>query len=151
MKIENTVRGIVVHDGKLLSFRLAPPADTFWCLPGGRVEPNGEDLYQSMEREMVEETGIKPDIGKLLFVHQFFGNDDKIRIEFFFEIKNGADYLNIDLSKTTHGFELTETAFLEPATTDKRLLPAFLKESVPQFIKEGADAWQTKVVITKAD
>ena len=31
----------------------------------------GESLLDGLRREMIEETGVKPEIGKLLFVQQF--------------------------------------------------------------------------------
>ncbi|HYH75229.1 MAG TPA: hypothetical protein VD735_04695, partial [Candidatus Saccharimonadales bacterium] len=38
-------------------------------------------------------------------------------IEFFFNVKNVEDYLNIDLSKTTHGeLEIAEIGFVDPAS-----------------------------------
>jgi len=125
------VRGIIVVDGKMLSIRHRDynsdgPKD-FWCTFGGGVE-ECEPLLSALERELVEETGIKPDIGQLLYVQQFKGKyagKDEDHIEFFFFIKNPRDYLKIDLSKTSHGEkEIAEYAFIDPSAHN--VLPEFL-------------------------
>lgn len=138
-----SVRGIALHDGKLLCVRLRPyegkiraEGGDYWCLPGGGLEDN-EALLDGIEREMLEETGIKPVIGKLLYVHQF-AFDGKEHLEFFFHITNGGDYLHIDLAKTTHGEkELAEIDFIDP--TAVRVLPTFLATDPLQAIAESDD------------
>jgi 8-oxo-dGTP pyrophosphatase MutT (NUDIX family) len=90
------VRGIVVHNSKLLCFQLGAydgkPAVDFWSVPGGGVDP-GEGLIPALEREMIEETGI--------------------------------DYLAIDLSKTSHGQkEIAKLGFIDAAK--ETVLPEFL-------------------------
>lgn len=62
------VRAVIEHDDKYLFVR-NKVSEGFWCLPGGGVE-KGEDIITALKREMIEETGIEPVIGNLLFVHQ---------------------------------------------------------------------------------
>lgn len=126
-----SVRGIAVLGGKLLCVRLKPYPGAmqgeydFWCLPGGGVD-DGEPVLDAFKREMVEELGVEPKIGRLLYVHQFIRKDkNKDMLEFFFHIENAEDYRDIDLAKTTHGAaEIEAIAFVDPATT--HILPEFL-------------------------
>jgi ADP-ribose pyrophosphatase YjhB (NUDIX family) len=123
-----TVRGIIVKDGRVLAQELTPGSDgkkrDYWCTPGGGLEPN-ESLLDGLRREMIEETGVEPVIGKLLFVQQY-EDDEKEFIEFFFHITNADAYETIDLAATTHGLEEIENVeFIDAATHN--LLPAFLQ------------------------
>lgn len=131
------VRGIIFKDGKLLAQQLTPGSDgkarDYWCTPGGGID-EGESLHDALHREMIEETGIVPKIGKLLFIQQFH-DGTKEQLEFFFHIENPQDYETIDLAATSHGLaEIRNVAFINPATTT--IMPAFLKTLNIQFYLE---------------
>jgi len=122
------VRGIIMKDGKLFAQQLTPDHNgserEFWCTPGGGLD-KGELLVAGLTREMVEETGVIPDIGKLLFVQQF-SDDRGQQLEFFFHIKNANDYETIDLSTTSHGeLEIKDFGFVDLKTYN--VLPSFLQ------------------------
>ncbi len=131
-----TVRGIVFKEGKILAQQLKPDADgmerDYWCTPGGGLEA-GESLYQGLSREMIEETGIAPIIGKLLFVQQY-ADHQKEYLEFFFHIENPEDYHTIDLTATSHGeLEIKHVDFISPA--QHNILPVFLQDTdIAQYI-----------------
>lgn len=138
MKREIKVRGIAILGGKLLCVQLTPynnltaERETFWCLPGGTLD-DGEGLEAALKREMVEELGVKPKIGRLLYVQQF-DHKGVDYLEFFFLIENPEDYQNIDLSKTEYGEkEIRTVDFIDPKTA--HVLPEFLStEDLPAFI-----------------
>ena len=123
-------RGIILHEGKLLVVKHAGGRD-FYALPGGHLD-FGEDPKECMKRELIEELGIAPDIGKLLYVHTFIQNDDKQTIEFFFEITNDADYLLHAEKEKTHAHEIDECVWIE-CTSDVRILP----EKIGKDFREG--------------
>lgn len=121
------VRGIIFKDGTLLAQQLTLGSDgiirDYWCTPGGGLD-DGESLHAGLHREMIEETGIAPKIGKLLFIQQFH-DGKKEQLEFFFHIENPDDYVTIDLAATSHGeAEITAVEFIDPTTAN--LLPNFL-------------------------
>lgn len=123
-----TARGIIAKNGQIFCVRQRHYDKTindFWCLPGGKLEA-GESLTDCVRRELVEELGVEPEVGKLLAIQQF-GDSSEESIEFFFEITNPGDYQKIDLAKTSHGQdELVEYGFIDPSTVDIR--PDFLKK-----------------------
>jgi ADP-ribose pyrophosphatase YjhB (NUDIX family) len=58
--------GVAVVDGRLLLVqRATEPQAGRWTVPGGRVEP-GETLTAAVEREILEETGLRVRCGSFL-------------------------------------------------------------------------------------
>ncbi|MCL4357745.1 NUDIX domain-containing protein [Patescibacteria group bacterium] len=125
------VRGLIYKNNKLFGQKLHNSSGDWWCTPGGGVDPM-ESLHDALTREMIEETGIKPTMGRLVLVQQFatkgntsHGEDEQL--EFFFLIENADDYNVIDLESTSHGkLEVAEFGFVDP--TDKNMLPAILQK-----------------------
>jgi len=127
MKRRIAVRAIIVHEGKLLCATLHTDNGTadYWSTIGGGVNP-GESLIPALTREVIEETGIKPSIGNLLYVTQFKTSNTE-HLEFFFHVTNSGDFLNIDLSKTSHGYlEIDRISYID--TKRETVLPKFLSK-----------------------
>lgn len=120
------VRGIIYRDGKLLVTKFRQEDDSeseHWGTFGGGLDV-GESIADGLYREMIEETGIAPKIGKLLFIQQFH-DGEKEQFELFFHIENSEDYSEIKLEETSHGLlELTRSEFVDPKSSF--VLPAFL-------------------------
>ena len=69
------VGAVVTVDGHLLLVeRARPPGVGLWTVPGGRVEPR-ETLQESVEREVLEETGLVVSCGPLIGWVQRMGTD----------------------------------------------------------------------------
>ena len=76
---------------------------------------------------MVEETGVAPKIGRLLYVQQYREDDGTELIEFFFHITNADDYETVNLAETSHGeIEVARNAFIDPNA--ETVLPTFLQD-----------------------
>ena len=125
-------RGIMYRDGKILVTKHKNDDGgeaEYWATFGGGLDPQ-ESLHDGLYREMIEETGIAPKIGKLLFIQQLDGEEGDVtkeHLEFFFLVENAEDYETIDLAATTHGaLELVRSEFRDPKTS--YILPAFLSE-----------------------
>ncbi len=124
------VRAIIFKDGKLLAnkFHTEGGESAYWATPGGGLDPH-ESLTDGLVREIIEETGITPKLGRLLFVQQFHSDrpDRSEELEFFFLVTNPQDFAEIILTETTHGAkELTRCEFISPK--EEHLLPAFLRD-----------------------
>jgi ADP-ribose pyrophosphatase YjhB (NUDIX family) len=120
------VRGIILHDEKLLVVEHAH--SNFMALPGGHLE-FGEDAITCLKRELIEELGIEPKIGKLLYINTFIDNKDKKQyVEFFFEIENGESYLDIEKLNRTHAHELAEIVWISRSDNINILPEALSKD-----------------------
>ncbi len=114
-KIIIVCRAVIVDGGKMLLVENSK--NNFYCPSGGKME-FGEDPRQTLEREIIEEIGVKPEIGKLLYINTF--NDGEAQAtEFFYEVLNNADYKNIENLKGTHSFELSKIAWLDRSSEEK--------------------------------
>lgn len=113
-------RGVILHEEKMLVVRHAHDA-SFAAFAGGKLE-YGEDVLECMQRELFEELGVRPILGRLLYVRSFIDTDDNQSIEFFFEIRNGEDYLNTEELARSHAHELAEIIWVDK-NTDMRILP----------------------------
>jgi len=137
------VRGIFVHEGKMLAAKLKPYRHknaSFWSTIGGGID-DGESLSNAISREIVEETGIQPRVGRLLYIQQFFDKNKNVeQMEFFFLIDNPEDYLSIDLSKTSHGaVEIESIDFIDPSDPQYGLLPDFLRSVDPDNLPQQTE------------
>jgi 8-oxo-dGTP diphosphatase len=72
--------GAVIKDeaGRLLLIRRGhEPSAGLWSLPGGRIEP-GESDQQAVAREVLEETGLRVECGRLLGRAELPGPDGSV-------------------------------------------------------------------------
>ncbi len=64
------VRGVIVHDGRLLLVNAWPGRTHLWCAPGGGVEPH-QSLPDTLIREIWEETGLAVQVDAPCLVNEF--------------------------------------------------------------------------------
>ncbi len=118
-------RAVILHEGKLLAVQ-HPHDASFVALPGGKLEW-GEDIKGCLSREMIEELGVKPDIGRLFYINNYTQSDGKQYVEFFFEVKNGADYLDTEKLARSHAHEIAKIVWVSPSD-DFNMLPKTFAE-----------------------
>jgi len=143
----SNARGIIEYSGKYLLVRQRSSDDgVFWCLPGGGIE-DGEDIISTLEREFIEELGVRPTVGNLLFAHQIKDRDGYSGVGFYFHVTNGEDYVNLDIPSTSHGkLELLEAKFVD--IEQVHALPDFLKTELPKLASQGFTA-PTRIMLTE--
>lgn len=117
------VRALIVSKGSL--FVVQPKDSGFWYPPGGVAEAH-ETPEQALRRILIEQTGVEPDIGSLLYVWQHHGTNTQ-QLEFFFSVTNVRDYLKVNLAMAkTDNKVLDETSFIQ-ASHSSELRPEFLQ------------------------
>ena len=129
------VRWIIVKDGKLFCQELKSADGSgrgFWCTPGGGLDPL-ESLEDGLRRELMDETGVAVQVGRLLFVQQFADTSDTAishgeqeQLEFFFLIENPEDFEHIDEQASHFDAEIARYGFVD--VTQEHVLPKFLRE-----------------------
>jgi 8-oxo-dGTP diphosphatase len=76
------VGAIVIHDDSLLMVRRGrEPNKGLWSVPGGRVEA-GEYLSDALRREVREETGIDIEVGDLLGILEWAGDEHFVILDY---------------------------------------------------------------------
>ncbi|PSR08823.1 MAG: NUDIX hydrolase [Bacteroidetes bacterium] len=74
MRIRNSVKAIVLQDGRLLCNQNQDQRGIFYCLPGGGQEYQ-ENLREAVVRECLEEVSARVEVGELLFVRDYIGRN----------------------------------------------------------------------------
>ena len=91
------VAGVVIQDGCVLMIqRGQEPGRGRWSIPGGRLHL-GERLCDGVEREILEECGVRVRAGKVLGVADLIQRDDDGRVRYHYVLVDlAAEYLSGD-------------------------------------------------------
>jgi 8-oxo-dGTP diphosphatase len=136
------VAAVVERKGALLLVRhQKPDRDSYWVLPGGRLEP-GETIPECAGRELAEETGLTAGFSGVLYVSEF--------------LREGRHTIDIvarmslqDEAKASLGSDPEVEPGTEPTLRELRwvsvgelkeieLLPASIKE---RLLRDAGDGW----------
>lgn len=98
----------------------------FWCLPGWTLE-NWETRQECLRREILEELWVEPVIGAMIHINEFVRDGDTV-LDFWYEVVNGHDFHNIDVTSTSHGYELDEVQFIDLDHCDEEVKPSNLHQ-----------------------
>jgi 8-oxo-dGTP diphosphatase len=87
--VREPVRGVMGSPEVLLVRRANPPLQGEWSLPGGALEL-GEKLREGVAREVLEETGLKVEVGPVIEVIDSIFPDGEGRTQYHYVL---IDYL----------------------------------------------------------
>ncbi len=89
--VRNSVKAIIVEEGRLLCVRKRDALGAYYLLPGGGQEKN-ETFPEALRRECLEELGAEVEVGRLRHIreyigknHEFAPGDTAHQVEFMFE------------------------------------------------------------------
>jgi len=118
--VYSAVKALIEHENKFLIIKQTLKEKTIWDLPGGRIN-YGENPYESLHREIEEETGLKVDIIKLIGLWWFYrelDNDQVICNTFLCKLTNPSMKVNIEnnsIDETINEYKwITKEEFLSP-------------------------------------
>ena len=104
------VGAVIVDDGRVVLVKRAhEPLKGEWSLPGGSVEV-GETLADAVAREVLEETGLRVQVGSLIEVLDRVHRSSDGRVEYHFVL---LDYRCTVLSGAlTHGSDASDACWV---------------------------------------
>ncbi len=135
-------RGIIFDGEKVLLARHHKSQD-FLAFLGGHLEDN-ETPEICVKRELKEELGIDPEVGNLIYINQYIDNDHDY-LEFFFEIKNADEYLDLNNLNGKSKDSITEIVWVSKNDTIK-----VLPERIFSDIKSGNFPLNNNVIFIKS-
>jgi ADP-ribose pyrophosphatase YjhB (NUDIX family) len=131
------VAGVCIHEGHVLLQRSED--DSFWFLPGGRIEVM-ESSEEAIRREMREELKLDEDVQveRLLWIVENLFIDDslggfnhELGLYYLIALPNGSDFYN--KNKTHAAIEDTGVFADEPLTFALRWFPLEALDDIPLY------------------
>lgn len=137
--IRNSVKAIIIVDGKLLLTKNQDDEGYFYLCPGGGQE-HGETFHQTLQRECLEEIGSSVQIGELQFIREYIGQNhehaafdaDVHQVEYYF-LCQVQEQTSQPTNPDSHQVG-TQWIPIEKLHT-YRLYPKALIQSLQQFIQ----------------
>lgn len=137
-----SVKAVVVVDGRLLLLKHRDAEGDWYSLPGGG-QTHGETVIEAVQRECLEETGLRVRIGRLLFIrdyiarnHEFAREDgDAHQVELMFEcelVDQGSPSLGAVPDEMQTGAEWMDLADLPACRMYPKAVARVLARGVPE-------------------
>ncbi|MEU6866780.1 NUDIX domain-containing protein [Streptomyces sp. NPDC046876] len=150
-RIRNAATGLVVRDDHVLLVKGNWPQPDTWLPPGGGQKP-GEPLHHTVEREVLEETGVTVRAGQLLILREHipahheegpieYDRNHRVDALFWCEAVSVPSRLGGGIPDPTH-------TGVEWVPVDKvgglRMIPLYLRDQLADIAAQAAaGTWQT--------
>ncbi|MBI2166374.1 MAG: NUDIX hydrolase [Chloroflexi bacterium] len=137
---------LIVKKGRLLLVKHVHPesGSVFWVPPGGGVNAGQESIYDAATREVLEETGLRVTLGRILYIREFVDMEMHLHnLELFILADRFDGKLTIDNLRPgdLDSRYIKEVGFLSPAEMrDLNIFPHELKAQFWMDIESGATA-----------
>lgn len=122
------VKAIIEEEGKILVLRTETDDDSFWVLPGGKIE-YGETPVEALERELEEEISVKAEIEDSVGMYHFYTREGKQVVLTAFEAEIGDQ--KIDISTNPADEDISEYKWMKP----EELIQKTSNESLAELIE----------------
>ena len=140
--IRVSVKAVVVVDSRILLLRHRDAEGDWYSLPGGG-QRHGETLPQAVERECMEETGLRVRMGRLLFVRDYIADNHEFadedggahQVELMFEcdlVGGDVPQLGAQPDAMQTGVEWQELSGLRVLRMYPKAVALILAEGVPE-------------------
>lgn len=106
MTLKTRVTGILIEEQKILLVKQKVTGSRNWSLPGGTLE-FGETLEECIIREMSEETGLKVEIEKLLYICDRIENENQV-VHITFKLKRVGGSLKLGYEPEPNANPITD-------------------------------------------
>ncbi len=141
--IRNSVKAIIINNGKVLLTKNRDDKGFFYLFPGGGQNP-GEELKNTLVRECIEEVNQEVDIGELVFIREYIGENhefskfdyDVHQVEFYFNCKLKSEEVNPTINNGSIpdayqvGVEWIEISKLDTIRLYPKILANKLKDNI---------------------
>lgn len=125
--IRNSAKALIIKDGKMAAIRINDGGDEWYIMPGGGQE-SGEQLSETVRREVTEELGLEVEPKELAFVIEGVQGESFHRVDLVFLCEYIRPIENAELHSDTNQ---TGVEWLDIATLNtSKLYPSKLRRQI---------------------
>ena len=136
MAIRNSIKAIIISEGKILLTKNKDDDGDFYLLPGGGQE-KFEEFYEALRRECREEISCNVNIGEIRFIREYIGKKHEFsefdhechQIEYMFECSLADDVVPCN-GDAPDNFQTAIEWIALSKLKHIRLYPAVLKQVI---------------------
>ncbi|MEC5423466.1 NUDIX hydrolase N-terminal domain-containing protein [Virgibacillus sp. C22-A2] len=122
------VRGVVIKNSKILMVKEA--ADGLWCLPGGWCDV-GLSPSENIEKEIIEETGLRTKTTKLLSFFDQTKTRPSVTMQYIYTIYFKCEIISGELKNSIETNDVAFFAYNElPPLSKERITPDQIKTAI---------------------